>query len=46
VRTEAPPRAIKEAAKLLADAKRPLIVAQRGAGSVAGFDALAQLAED
>ena len=34
-----------EAARLLAGAERPLIVAQRGAGSAAGFDALARIAE-
>ncbi len=41
-----PPAELKRTAKLLADAERPLIVAQRGAGSKAGFDALAKLATD
>jgi acetolactate synthase-1/2/3 large subunit len=36
---------ITEAAELLAGAERPLIIAQRGAGSVAGYDALAHIAE-
>jgi acetolactate synthase-1/2/3 large subunit len=33
------------AARLLAGAERPLIVAQRGPGSAAGFDAVARIAE-
>ncbi|HWM19822.1 MAG TPA: thiamine pyrophosphate-requiring protein, partial [Ilumatobacteraceae bacterium] len=36
---------IAEAARLLAGAERPLIVAQRGAGSTAGFEAVATIAE-
>ncbi|MDC7786741.1 thiamine pyrophosphate-requiring protein [Rhodoplanes sp. TEM] len=45
--TVAPPAAaIAEAARLLAAAERPVIVAQRGAGSAEGFDALARLAQD
>lgn len=40
------PSSIAEAAKLLASAQAPLIIAQRGAGSDAGFIALAQLAEE
>jgi acetolactate synthase-1/2/3 large subunit len=36
---------IAEAAGLLAGAERPLIVAQRGAGTAAGFDAVARIAE-
>lgn len=38
------PAAIHAAAKLLADARRPLIIAQRGAGNAAGFAALSQIA--
>jgi len=38
------PAALDEAARLVADAKRPLIIAQRGAGSAKGFAALAELA--
>ncbi|MDF1599896.1 thiamine pyrophosphate-requiring protein [Mesorhizobium sp. YIM 152430] len=37
---------IGQAAKMLAEARNPLIVAQRGAGSEAGFAALSQLASD
>jgi acetolactate synthase-1/2/3 large subunit len=37
---------IEAAAKLLSAAKNPLIIAQRGAGSAAGFDTLSRLAED
>ncbi len=40
------PSAIEQAAALLAGAERPLIIAQRGAGSVEGFAALSQLAAD
>lgn len=35
-----------DAAALLATARRPLIIAQRGAGSEAGFEALARLADE
>jgi len=44
----AAPRAadLAAAAEMLANAERPLIVAQRGAGSAAGFAALAALAAD
>jgi acetolactate synthase I/II/III large subunit len=38
------PAALDQATELLAQAKRPLIIAQRGAGSAAGFEALAELA--
>ena len=38
--------AVEQAASLLASARRPLIIAQRGAGSAEGFDALAQFASD
>jgi acetolactate synthase-1/2/3 large subunit len=38
------PAALDEAARLLAAAERPLIIAQRGAGSARGFAALADLA--
>lgn len=38
------PAALDETAQLLAAAQRPVIVAQRGAGSAKGFDALAELA--
>jgi acetolactate synthase-1/2/3 large subunit len=41
----ASPSQVAEAAGLLAGAERPLIVAQRGAGSLAGFEALARMAE-
>ena len=41
----ASPDQVAEAAALLADAERPLIVAQRGAGTPAGFDAIARIAE-
>ncbi|MFB4373670.1 thiamine pyrophosphate-requiring protein [Agrobacterium sp. CR_3] len=37
---------IETAAKLLSEAKAPLIIAQRGAGSPEGFRALSRLAED
>jgi len=40
------PAAIARAADLLAEAKRPLIIAQRGCGTSAGFDMLAVLARD
>ena len=40
------PDAITEAAALLATAERPLIIAQRGAGSAEGFATLSQLAAD
>lgn len=36
---------IERAARLLVAAERPLIVAQRGAGSAAGFEALAEIAD-
>jgi acetolactate synthase-1/2/3 large subunit len=38
--------ALAEAARLLAEAKRPVIFAQRGAGGAEGFAALARLARD
>jgi acetolactate synthase I/II/III large subunit len=38
------PAALQEAARLIAGAKRPLIIAQRGAGSAEGFAALGRLA--
>jgi acetolactate synthase-1/2/3 large subunit len=41
----AAPDQVAEAAGLLAGAERPLIIAQRGAGSLAGFDAVARIAE-
>ncbi|OEC99949.1 thiamine pyrophosphate-requiring protein [Rhizobium sp. YK2] len=37
---------IKAAAKLLSEAKNPLIIAQRGAGSAEGFRMLSRLSED
>ncbi|MHC2484790.1 thiamine pyrophosphate-requiring protein [Rhizobium leguminosarum] len=37
---------IEAAAKLLSEAKNPLIIAQRGAGSAEGFETLSRLAED
>jgi len=42
----APPDVLKQAARLLAGAQRPVIFAQRGAGTQEGFDALAGLADD
>ncbi len=42
----APPELLQQAAALLAGAQRPVIFAQRGAGSLAGFEALARLADD
>ncbi len=45
--TSAPdPAALREAAKLLATAKTPLIIAQRGAGSQQAFEKLADFAEE
>jgi acetolactate synthase-1/2/3 large subunit len=41
----ASPDQVAAAAELLASAERPLIVAQRGAGSLAGFEAVARIAE-
>jgi acetolactate synthase-1/2/3 large subunit len=41
----ASPVQIAEAADVLAAAERPLIVAQRGAGSPAGFEAIARMAD-
>jgi acetolactate synthase-1/2/3 large subunit len=40
----ASPEQVADAAALLAGAERPLIIAQRGAGSLAGFDAVARIA--
>jgi len=40
------PDQLAQAAQLLAAAERPLIIAQRGAGSEDGFDALAKLAQE
>lgn len=40
------PADITEAARLLTQARAPLIIAQRGAGSEAGFAALSKLAEE
>ena len=42
----APPTMLEQAAELLAGAERAVIFAQRGAGSAAGFDALARIAND
>ena len=42
----APPALLQQAAALLAGAERPVIFAQRGAGSPAGFEALARLVSD
>jgi acetolactate synthase-1/2/3 large subunit len=45
--TAGPRRAdIEAAAKLLSEAKNPLIIAQRGAGSAEGFATLSRLADD
>ncbi len=44
VRTAPDPGALDRAASLLARAQTPLIIAQRGAGTQAGFTALAELA--
>ncbi len=41
----APPALLEDAARLLARAERPVIFAQRGAGSEAGFEALERLAD-
>jgi acetolactate synthase-1/2/3 large subunit len=46
VRTAPAPEALEEAAALLAGAERPLIIAQRGAGSEAAFQALAGFVQD
>jgi acetolactate synthase-1/2/3 large subunit len=40
------PTEIANAARMLAEARNPLIIAQRGAGTEAGFAALARLAEE
>ncbi len=40
------PTALAQAAELLAKAKRPLLIAQRGAGSEAAFQVLSQFVED
>ncbi|MEM8976415.1 MAG: thiamine pyrophosphate-dependent enzyme, partial [Pseudomonadota bacterium] len=40
------PADIRQAAKLLADAKRPLIIVQHGTGSADAFQALAKLSEE
>jgi len=45
-RTAADPRAIVEAAHLLASARSPLIITHRSGGSAAGFEALGRLAEE
>jgi acetolactate synthase-1/2/3 large subunit len=42
----APERDLEQLAKLLSRAERPLIIAQRGAGTQDGFAALARLAKD
>jgi acetolactate synthase-1/2/3 large subunit len=44
-RIEASPSDIAAAADLLAGAQRPMIVAQRGAGTEAGFEAVARIAQ-
>ncbi len=46
VRTAPDREALAKAAVLLAEAERPLIIAQRGAGSAEAFFALAQFVED
>ncbi|MFT4794969.1 MAG: acetolactate synthase-1/2/3 large subunit [Paracoccaceae bacterium] len=46
VRVAPHPDAIARAADLLSTAERPLIIAQRGCGTKAGFDALAALTRD
>lgn len=46
VRSAPDPAALRKAAALLAGADRPLIIAQRGAGSAEAFAALARLVED
>jgi len=40
------PAALQQAARLIAEAKRPLIIAQRGVGSAEGFAALGKLAAE
>ncbi len=44
VRTAPEPAALDEAARLIAQAEHPLIIAQRGAGSAAAFAALGEMA--
>lgn len=44
-RVVAPQSLLADAARLLAGARRPLVIAQRGAGDQEGFDALARLAD-
>lgn len=46
VKCAAEPAALAEAAKILANAERPLIIAQRGAGSEEAFAALTELVEE
>ena len=46
VKTAVDPKALAEAARLLAEAEAPLIIAQRGAGSADAFAALATHVED
>ena len=46
VRTAPDRRALEDAAQLLANAERPLIIAQRGAGSEEAFVALTKFVED
>ena len=44
--TAAPAQAVQQAAAMLAAAKNPIIIAQRGAGSADGFATLGKLASD
>ena len=44
-RVVAPPSLLTAVAEVLAEARRPLVIAQRGAGDQEGFDALARLAD-
>jgi acetolactate synthase-1/2/3 large subunit len=46
VTTAAPGALVQQAAALLAEAKNPVIIAQRGAGSAEGFGTLGKLASD
>jgi len=46
VATTAPPALVQQAAALLAEARNPVIIAQRGAGSAEGFATLGKLASD
>jgi acetolactate synthase-1/2/3 large subunit len=46
VQAVSPPALVRQAATMLAEAKNPVIIAQRGAGSAEGFATLGKLASD